>query len=81
MLVPKGPIVSVVDKNGNKYEETSSLEKVKYPLAVLVDHGSASAAEIVAVRLRIQKAVSFSVQKPSVKAVCNRYTAWTAIRQ
>lgn len=48
MLVPKGPIVSVVDKNGNKYEETSSLEKVKYPLAVLVDHGSASAAEIVA---------------------------------
>ena len=48
MLVPKGPIVSVIDKNGNKYEETSSLEKVKYPLAVLVDHGSASAAEIVA---------------------------------
>lgn len=48
MLVPKGPIVSVVDKNGNKYEETSSLEKVKYPLAVLVDHGSASASEIVA---------------------------------
>jgi len=48
MLVPKGPIVSVVDKNGDKYEETSSLEKVKYPLAVLVDHGSASASEIVA---------------------------------
>lgn len=48
MLVPKGPIVSVIDKNGNKFEETSSLEKVKYPLAVLVDHGSASAAEIVA---------------------------------
>lgn len=48
MLVPKGPIVSMVDKDGNKYEETSSLEKVKYPLAVLVDHGSASAAEIVA---------------------------------
>ena len=48
MLVPKGSIVSVIDKNGNKYEETSSLEKVKYPLAVLVDHGSASASEIVA---------------------------------
>ena len=48
MLVPKGPIVSVIDKNGNKFEETSSLEKVKYPLSVLVDHGSASASEIVA---------------------------------
>lgn len=48
MLVPKGPIVSVVDKAGNKYVEKSSLEKVKYPLAVLVDHGSASASEIVA---------------------------------
>lgn len=48
MLVPKGPIVSVIDKDGNKVTENSELEKVKYPLAVLVDHGSASAAEIVA---------------------------------
>ncbi len=48
LLVPKGPIVAVVDKNGNKFTESSSLEEVKYPLAVLVDHGSASASEIVA---------------------------------
>lgn len=48
MLVPKGPIVSLVYKNGDKYVENSSLEQVKYPLAVLVDHGTASAAEIVA---------------------------------
>lgn len=48
MLVPKGPIVSVEDKNGNKYVESSKLEQVKYPLAVLVNHGSASASEIVA---------------------------------
>lgn len=48
MLVPKGPIVSVEDRDGNKYVESSKLEQVKYPLAVLVDHGSASAAEIVA---------------------------------
>ena len=48
MLVPKGPIVSVIDKDGNKVTENSELESVKYPLAVLVDHGSASAAEIVA---------------------------------
>lgn len=47
MLVPKGPIVSVVDKAGNKQVEYSKLEKVKYPLAVLVNGGTASAAEIV----------------------------------
>lgn len=47
MLVPKGPIVSVVDKDGNKFVESSALEKVKYPAAVLVNGGTASASEIV----------------------------------
>ncbi len=47
-IVPKGTVVSIKDRNGNTYVEESNLEKVKYPLAVLVDHGSASAAEIVA---------------------------------
>ncbi len=46
-LVPKGPIVSVTDKDGNTQTESSSLEKVDFPLAVLVNHGTASAAEIV----------------------------------
>ena len=48
LLVPKGEIVSVVDKRGARHTEMSKLEQVKYPLAVLVDHGSASASEIVA---------------------------------
>lgn len=73
MLVPKGPIVSVVDKAGNKYVEKSSLPKVKYPLAVLVDHGSASAAEIVAGAIKDTKAgILFGVKtfgKGSVQAV------------
>lgn len=56
MLVPKGPIVSLVYKNGDKYVENSSLEQVKYPLAVLVDHGTASAAEIVAGAVKDTKA-------------------------
>lgn len=46
-LVPKGPIVSIIEGNGRKYTEESSLEKVKYPLVVLVNGGTASAAEIV----------------------------------
>lgn len=56
MLVPKGPIVSLVYKNGDKYVENSSLEQVKYPLAVLVDRGTASAAEIVAGAVKDTKA-------------------------
>lgn len=56
MLVPKGPIVSLIYKNGDKYVENSSLEQVKYPLAVLVDHGTASAAEIVAGAVKDTKA-------------------------
>lgn len=47
LLVPKGPIVSVVDKQGKKHTEYSTLEKVKYPVVVLVNGGTASAAEIV----------------------------------
>ncbi len=47
-LVPKGPIVSVVQRNGEREVHSSSLEAVKYPLVVLVNGGSASASEIVA---------------------------------
>ena len=55
-LVPKGPIVSVVDKQGKKHVEYSELEKVKYPLAVLVNGGTASAAEIVSGAVKDTKA-------------------------
>lgn len=56
MLVPKGTIVSVVHKTGAKEEYNSNLEKVKYPLAVLVNHGTASAAEIVSGAVKDTKA-------------------------
>lgn len=55
-LVPKGPIVSVVTKDGRRETHSSNLEAVKYPLVVLVNGGSASAAEIVSGAVQDTKA-------------------------
>lgn len=48
LFVPKGPIVSIVKRDGSREEYESTLASVNYPLAVLVNGGSASASEIVA---------------------------------
>lgn len=47
-VVPKGPVVSVVERDGSKEEHDSSLEASKYPIVVLIDGNSASASEILA---------------------------------
>lgn len=47
-MVPKGPIVSVVTRDGQREVHSSSLEEPRYRVAVLVNGGSASASEIVA---------------------------------
>ena len=47
-LVPKGPVVSVVTRDGQRETHSSNLAAPKYPVAVLVNGGSASASEIVA---------------------------------
>lgn len=47
-FVPKGPVVSVVTRDGRRETHSSNLEVTKYPLAILVNGGSASASEIVA---------------------------------
>lgn len=47
-VVPKGPIVSVVEKSGDREEYDSDLEETQMPIVVLMDNGSASASEILA---------------------------------
>ncbi|MGB9866367.1 MAG: S41 family peptidase [Bacillota bacterium] len=52
LFVPKGVIVSVVDREGRKEVYESRSEGLKLPLVTLVDKGSASASEILAGAIR-----------------------------
>ena len=72
-IVPKGPIVSVIQRDGSKEVYNSDLEQTKYPIVVLLDQNSASASELLAGALQDTKAATIvgtkSYGKGSVQTV------------
>lgn len=55
-IVPKGPIVSVIQRDGDTEVYNSELEAAKFPIVVLLDENSASASELLSGALQDTKA-------------------------
>ena len=76
-IVPKGPIVSVIQRDGQKEVFNSDLEAAKYPIVVLLDENSASASELLSGALQDTKAAlivgTTSYGKGSVQTVVPMY--------
>lgn len=70
LVVPKGPIVSVVERDGSKEVHESKLEESKYPIVVLIDGNSASASEILAGACRTRARRRSSARSRTARARC-----------
>lgn len=55
-IVPAGIVTSVIKRDGSKEVYTSELEAAKFPIVVLLDHNSASAAELLSGALQDKQA-------------------------
>ena len=55
-IVPAGPIVSVIQRNGEKEVYMSNLDHPKFPIVVLLDQNSASASELLSGALQDTRA-------------------------
>lgn len=55
-IVPAGPVVSVVQRDGEKEVYMSNLDHPKFPIVVLLDQNSASASELLSGALQDTKA-------------------------
>ena len=53
MVVPKGDVVSIIDKSGKKEVYVSELEETKYPIVVLIDENSARCVRLFIHRLMV----------------------------
>ncbi len=58
MVVPKGRIVSVIERDGSEEDYDSTLEQPIAPMAIMIDGNSASASEILAGALQDTKAAT-----------------------
>ena len=57
-IVPAGPIVSIIQRDGSKEVYTSDLKAPKFPIVVLIDQNSASSSELLSGALQDTKAAT-----------------------
>ena len=79
MVVPKGPIVSVVERDGSKEVHESKLEESKYPIVVLIDgvrlnSSRTDSRQLDAIDICIQAHVAITATQVEVRHKFDRHT-------